>query len=260
MDCWICGAPATSGEHKVKKSLLVALHGAGPYTSESALLHIKEGAISSLQGPGSDRIKYRNTLCQACNTARTQPFDNAFDQFYAFILENEEAIVRRRMIDFADVYGGTFAAGQRNLYKYFVKLLGCDLHDGGFPVPPDLVALLDQEQFKTGLRITFAISEDTLDWPKASQRPVGIGNLQTTARNLESKDEPQYRWDVYFSFIRIFFWYSMYVTGPLGAPWVADSQYLYLGSCASFAGEHRLSLSMLEGTDSLMSGSRRRSK
>jgi len=44
---------------------------------------------------------------------------------------------------------------QRNLFKYFVKNLGCRLVDAGELVPPDLVELLPRESFTTKLKITF---------------------------------------------------------------------------------------------------------
>ena len=65
MDCWMCGAPADTGEHKIKKSLLVELHGSGAYTGANAMSHVKDGEVRNLQGPGSELVKYRKCLCRA---------------------------------------------------------------------------------------------------------------------------------------------------------------------------------------------------
>jgi len=240
MKCWICGAPASTGEHKIKKSLLVALHGAGPYIDASALAHIKNGAASPLQGPGSKRVKYENSLCADCNSSRTQSYDRAFDKFFAFVIHNEDYVLKHRVIDFFDVYGESFPVDQLNLFKYFVKLLGCDLREHGYAVPGDLVSLLGQDIFQTGLKVSFAVNEDSLLLSTPSERSAGIGELNTTLRNLDAKDEPKYRWHTYFSFLHVYYWYCWEPDGPFGAPWIADSRYLYLGSYYPLSPEERM--------------------
>jgi hypothetical protein len=227
--CWICGKPATTGEHKIKKSLLVELHGKGPYRNETAMVHVREGTMRDLQGPDSSRIKYQNSLCADCNNHGSQEFDRAYDQFFKFILENEEQILKHRAIDFHDVYGESFEVGQRNLYKYFVKLFGCDLAYSKMPVPDDLITLLPQDYFRTRLRITFAVNQDKLLMPDAKARPIGIGDLLIFRENIIGEKFPRFRWDTYFSFLHIFYWYGVEPDGPLGAKWTADSRYLYLG-------------------------------
>jgi hypothetical protein len=200
---------------------------------------VKDTVISKLQGPGSKKIKYEASLCSDCNSNRTQPYDRAFDKFSEFVLRNEEVILMRRVIDFSEVYGDSFQADQLNLFKYFVKLFGCDLIEHGHAVPDDLVQLLNEEHFLTRLKISFAVNEDKLLFPKPTDRPVGIGELHTTVRNIETRDEPKYRWHTYFSFLHVYYWYWMAPDGPYGAPWIADAQYLYLGSYFSLTPEQR---------------------
>lgn len=118
MTCWICGQEANSKEHIIKKSDLTRVFGNGPYKGDNALAHIKNGRQQLIQGPNSDKIKYRDSLCHDCNTTATQPFDFAYNKFIDFIYENEQGILRKRFIDFADIYGPDFESGQRNLYKY----------------------------------------------------------------------------------------------------------------------------------------------
>jgi hypothetical protein len=239
MDCWICGNPAETGEHKIKKSLLVSVWGKGPYKGDAAMSHVKNKRVHDIQGPDSQRIKYVATLCRDCNNRRTQPFDFAYDQFCRFVIRNEPDVLKHRVIDFDDVYGPGFEIEQLNLFKYFVKLLGCHLAYGGWPIPNDLRLLLDQQRFLTRLRITFAVNEDKLLLPGADGRPIGIGDLKTSERNLSHKDDPKYRWHTYFSFLHIFYWYSTDSDGPYGATWIADSRYLYLGSYYALTPEQR---------------------
>ncbi len=230
MNCWICGKPAETGEHKIKKSLLTALHGSGPYVGARTVSHIKDGRETKLQGPNSSKLKYGTSICADCNNHKTQPFDFAYDQFFQFVLKNEPQILKYRVIDFADVYGAGFETKQTDLFKYFVKLLGCDLAHSGMPVPEDLKELLSKAHFVTELKISFAVNEDMLLIPGAYNRSAGIGDLLTSQRNLSQKDDPTYRWNTYFSFLHIYYWYLWEPDGPYGAPWIADSRYLYLGS------------------------------
>jgi hypothetical protein len=191
MDCWICGNPADTGEHKIKKSLPISVWGKGPYRGDAAMSHVKNKRAYDIQGPDSQSIKYLASLCSDCNNRRTQPFDFAYDQFCQFVIRNEQDVLKHRVIDFAEVYGPGFEIAQLNLFKYFVKLLGCHLAHGGWPIPNDLRVLLDQQRFLTGLRITFAVNEDKLLLPGADGRPIGIGGLKTSERNSSHKDDPK---------------------------------------------------------------------
>lgn len=230
MDCWMCDAPADTAEHKIKKSLLVEIHGNGPYTGANAVSHLRDGEVRNLQGPGSELVKYRKCLCSSCNNDRSQPFDRAYDKFFQYVISREAEIVERRVIDFADVYGASsFPKEQTNLYKYFVKLFGCDLSSHGLPVPQDLKQLLDEQHFKTGLRVTFAVNEDKFLFGGAQHCPVGIGEMNFWPSDAKVNDERSYAWSTYFSFLHIFFWYAMSPTGPLGSVWTADSRWVYLG-------------------------------
>lgn len=229
MNCWICGNPADSGEHKIKKSLLIKTLGRGPYIGANAISHIKDGKEEILQGPKSDRLKFMNTICAECNNKRTQRFDLAYDRFFNFFYENKEEIIKFRVIDFAKVYGDDWEIEQRRLFKYFVKLFGCDLAESNMLIPDDLRNLLDEKRFLTKLRITFAINEDKVLIGNELDGLLGIGELLTTQRNLENKDDPKYMWQTYFSFLHIFYWYDFDVKGSLGVEWIANSRYVYLG-------------------------------
>ncbi|WP_143696808.1 MULTISPECIES: hypothetical protein [unclassified Variovorax] len=235
----MCNDDADTGEHKIKKSLLVELHGSGSYKGANAMLHVKEGKERKLQGPGSDLIKYEKCLCSACNNNKSQPFDLAYDKFFKFVIDHESEIVERRVIDFSDVYGNSFAEDQTNLYKYFVKVFGCDLSSHGLPVPQDLKDLLDKKQFKTRLRITFAVNEDMLVLGGAKRCPLGIGKMNFWPANASVQDERSYAWSIYFSFLEICFWYAKLPTGPFGSVWTADSQWIYLGWLRPMSPEQR---------------------
>lgn len=162
--CWICKKTADSAEHRIKKSDLVTLHGSGPYKGENTLLMLRGDQKIPIQGPNSKVVKYKKILCANCNNNFSQPFDKAYELFVEYILNNENLIVKRRFVDFRDVYGDEFEVGQCNLYKYFVKSFGCRLANDDHPVPEDLPVLLSKRRFRTRLRITFSVDEEYLDF------------------------------------------------------------------------------------------------
>jgi hypothetical protein len=240
--CWICGDPADSAEHRIKKADLVRAYGRGPYQGDAAPVHFRDGVATNLQGPGSLRVKYRPSLCQRCNTTATQPYDRAYDRFITWVIENETDILRKRLIDFRNVYGSDFEVGQLNLFKYFVKSFGCRLVDAGAQVPQDLIELFDQKQFKTKIRITFCVNEDT-HLLSLGANFIGKGNLQAfQSREAKPTDDHRYEWSEHVSWLTVWYWYGRNSDLGLGAKWIADSRFIYLGSSSPLSPENRAEL------------------
>jgi hypothetical protein len=236
--CWICGGVADSAEHKIKKSDIVKICGSGTY--EEVVLYDSK-SFTPLRGPNSKLVKYDKILCSACNNSFSQPFDKAYENFVNHIYENKDLLLKRRFINFQEIYGIDFADQQVNLYKYFVKSLGCRLAHYGDLIPTDLPRLLKKRRFRTGLRISFAVNEDKLLKPEL-QEMAGNGELYGFESNkspgilrkiLLKMDKSRsciYQYSEYFQWLHIFYWYNYLPDGSLGNPWVANSQYLYLGS------------------------------
>jgi len=231
--CWICGAPANSAEHRIKRSDLTRVYGKGSYKGTSAPVHVRNGVISPIQGPNSLRVKYAQSLCHDCNTARTQPYDKAYDRLIDWVMSNEPAILQKRQLNFQEIYGLDWEEQQRDLFKYCVKSFGCRLVDAGQMVPRDLIDLLPLTSFRTALKITFAVNEDVLLMPKQDRTGfIGKGDLLAT--------NPQgYTWCESVSWFRIHYWYFCSPDGGLGSTWIADAQYVYLGSEAPLSPEMR---------------------
>jgi hypothetical protein len=228
MKCWICGQPADSREHKVKKSVVEKTY--KDFFDNGTVLHLRDGKFTKLQGPDSKKIKYEKTICAYCNNNRTQQFDEAYEQFFNYVQDQSLLISEKRMIDFKDIYGHNFEAGQLNLFKYFVKLFGCDLRSVDHPVPEDLPILLGKTQFKTALKITFAVNTRKLGHADTNSFGMGINSLVVNQVSRTDTTPIGYKWSVFFSFINIFFWYNFNPDGPHGRPWIADNRYVYLGS------------------------------
>lgn len=227
MKCWICGNQADSCEHKIKKSLLVKIFEND--FKNSKVLHLKNNKFSEIQGPNSKKIKYEHSICSHCNNTKTQPFDKAYDKFFEYIQNEANSIIEKRVIDFYNLYGKDWEQDQLNLFKYFVKLFGCDLRSVEHIVPFDLPEILERKTFKTALKISFAIHKEKLGIGDPNDFGMGIGPLVVNQKSKTNTQPIGYKWSIFFSFIHIFFWYNFIPDGPFGAPWIADSRYIYLG-------------------------------
>jgi hypothetical protein len=241
--CWICRAPADSAEHKIKKSELVRVYGKGPWIGGSAPVHVRNGKVVPVQGPNSARLKYQQSLCHDCNTTRTQPYDLAYERFTSWLFENESVVLGKRLIDFEEVYGHNFEERQRDLFKYFVKSLGCQIVYCKQLVPYDLVDLLPNAQFKTWLKITFAVNEDILLMPKADRDGfIGDGGLIAHVSKSDQTKINGYTWTQHTSWFTVFYWYAITPKGGLGSTWIANAQHVYLGSVSNLTEEQRAEL------------------
>ena len=133
-----------------------------------------------------------------------------------------------------------------------MKSLGCRLANDGYPIPKDLPALLPKKQFRTRLRITFAVSEDLLLFTE--NKTAGKGNLYTFAPVSETRPTwlekwqakkqgrtgpLEYQWSENFEWLYVWYWYNIIPNGHLGSTWIADSRYVYLGSYEILSDEEK---------------------
>jgi hypothetical protein len=229
MNCWICGKLADSGEHRIKRSDLVRIHGNGPYKDDKDIVMVKGGKEFKIQGPNSKLLQYNKSLCRLCNGTETQRFDNAYSKFIEFVDNHESAILKTRMVNFEDVFGKEYETEQRRLYKYFLKCFGCRLIEAGKQVPKNLIDIFKLKTFNTNLYITFAVNEDKVLLLKDNVKIVGNGEIEGK-EVIESPDKFTSRYSEFYSYLHIFYWYNCDWDGKFGARWVADSKYIYLGS------------------------------
>ena len=87
--CWWCGSkPATTGEHKFKRSDMARLMEGSPSLVWG---YQGSGVTRELRGQGAlkrDRykvLKFPKSLCDTCNNSTSQPFDYAYDQFSSYL-------------------------------------------------------------------------------------------------------------------------------------------------------------------------------
>lgn len=240
VQCWMCGSPADSAEHKFKKADLVRAHGKGPYKGDGALAHVLAGSQKLIQGANSGVLKYQKNLCGNCNNAKSQPWDRAYDQLIDWVLGNETDVLRKRFIDFSQVFGSNFEDGQRNVYKYYAKSFGCRLVDAGHAVPSDVTQLFDRSRIQTALRISFSVNEDVLILPKVDRDGfIGQSDLHAWLERSRPEQINGYQSNEHVSWFTAHFWYGINPDGACGSSWVADNQFVYLGSFEPLTPEQR---------------------
>jgi len=123
--CCLCGDTTANltGEHKIKASALKAQFG-----KDQLMVGVIGGStkMKSAQSTNSKHLKFKASLCQHCNSSRTQAPDREFDKF------NELALAAlARNDDPANVFELPRYARRGepylNVFRYFAKVLCCQI-------------------------------------------------------------------------------------------------------------------------------------
>lgn len=139
--CWWCReAEADSREHKLKRTDLVRQFGPGPFKE---LISQREGKARFVQGPNSSLVKFKATMCATCNNRRSQPLDQAYDQFTAYLTDHERHVLSSRSVDLRAIYGRGWEDGRDALLRYLAKHAGCRLAENSVEVPLSIREYLD---------------------------------------------------------------------------------------------------------------------
>lgn len=142
--CWICNRnPANSGEHKTKRSDLAAVLGS-PTQSRPFYFHDLERRNKPVGSLDAKILKAPVRICEACNTARTQPHDRAWEHM------SDQLRSRRLKIGSWIRANRIFPYDTRRqmiyVHLYFLKLFGCMLCEAkanGYDVPISLEPFSD---------------------------------------------------------------------------------------------------------------------
>ncbi len=140
MKCWICGAQeAVTHEHLPKASDLKAVFGK---PSQRAPLFFNNwdhpgtsrGRNQRIGSLKSDTLKFAHRICLNCNSARTQPYDYAWEH-----CSKELRAAMPRLLT-----SGSFRANwlfpydtrcaMRRVHLYFTKLFGCLVVESKIPI------------------------------------------------------------------------------------------------------------------------------
>lgn len=147
--CWWCGTqPADSREHKFKRSDLRQVFGRDAWTGDNSV--VRGGSLVSplqtdVQGPNSLGVKFAPVLCSTCNNHRSQPFDQAYSTFTAYLDAHEDQILLDEGFRFSEVYGEDWPTQRSLLVRYWIKHIGCRFAELGIRLPSPLVRYLNSD-------------------------------------------------------------------------------------------------------------------
>lgn len=229
--CWLCGARADSAEHRFKRSDLVRLYGTGPYSEQGGPVHGTFGKLTSpIRGPNAKRVKYEKSMCQHCNTTRSQPWDVAYEVFSTWVDAHAEELQRKRELCFDGVYGVTSAVSQRDLFRYFAKCFACRVADSGYEVPGDVIDVMVLDRFWTKLRLVLAVDERVTKLLGHGSRSY-LSNGELGARVLRFRPwiARSFWWDQHLGWLMISYWCGE--RPPMkGSIWIANALTLSLAT------------------------------
>lgn len=223
--CWVCGALADSGEHRIKKSVLVSVFGAGPYLAGRELLLLRDGEPPlRVCSPGSRNLKYPHLLCQRCNNAVSQPHDKAFEQLHVWLFTNATRVLASRSVEFEEVFGKAADEQVAHLLRYYCKEIGCRLADAGRAVPMALSDAVQGGPVPRALTVAFAVNEELA---VTGERLCGKRDMHGGQSLWQG---PRYGYRAHLSWLTTFVGYRVSVEPEFGMCLEPSSRMVTLGS------------------------------
>ncbi len=141
--CCLCGSSEKlTGEHKIKASALRKEFG-----KEALAIGVsgsKEQRMKSAQSANSKHLKFNVSICEACNTSRTQQADREFDHFHELAMKKVECNEDPLSIFDMERYSKD-SAPYLNVFRYFAKLLCCHIAEVNGPIPTTLAEFVIEE-------------------------------------------------------------------------------------------------------------------
>lgn len=156
--CCLCGSTTKlTGEHKIKASALRKEFG-----MEALVIGVtgpEEGKMKSAQSTNSKHLKFNVSICEACNTSRTQQADREYDHFHKLAMKKIESNEDPLSIFEMERYS-VDSEPYLNVFRYFAKLLCCHIAEVNGPIPTTLAE--------------FAIAENSLNriWLEVKSDPT----------------------------------------------------------------------------------------
>ena len=132
--CWIWGAVADSAEHMVKASDVRAIF---PGLSQHAPAYRQSSVRMNepVKGAQAPVLKFRPSLCQHCNNARSQPWDRAWEALGKGVREAKPSLRRGSRIPLNSIFPNGRRESMANVHRYLTKLMGCIAVEYAVPMP-----------------------------------------------------------------------------------------------------------------------------
>jgi hypothetical protein len=129
--CWICGSPAASREHRVKRSDLKLIF---PDVTPRTSIYTRDpntDRIIHIGSLNSDKLKWNSKICHHCNTTRTQNADRAWMALSTYLQSHAS---REGTLNTKKVFPGSTTRSLLNVHLFFNKLVGCLISDHPAPL------------------------------------------------------------------------------------------------------------------------------
>jgi hypothetical protein len=129
----LCGSSDVklTGEHKIKASAL-----RNQFGKADLLVGVtgSDTKMKAAQSTNSKHLKFKASLCEDCNSSRTQESDLEFDRFHELALSklvgDEDPASTFDLVHYAEA-----SDGYLNVFRYFAKLLCCHIAAVEGPIP-----------------------------------------------------------------------------------------------------------------------------
>jgi hypothetical protein len=139
--CWICNRnEANSGEHKTKRSDLLAVLGT-PTQTAPFYYHDLERLNRPVGSLDATILKSPVRICADCNTARTQPHDFAWEHMSDWLRTRHLPPKVGQLVRGNRIFPCDTRKHMKHVHLFFVKLFGCMISEAkanGHDVPIDL--------------------------------------------------------------------------------------------------------------------------
>lgn len=121
----------------------------------------------------SEAVRFGTEMCRACNGARSQPFDRAYDEYVDFLWAHGDEMWFWDGIPMPAVFGHKWSSKQLDLARYFAKHFGSRIVDEGLEVPPGLIDFMNGGSKPRNVSMCFAKREDLWELHKGLQGITG---------------------------------------------------------------------------------------
>lgn len=207
--CWWCGSPAGSGEHKFKQTELKQEFG-NHFKDRDVIKTLGDFDLETaihIQGPNSDLVKFdKNIFCKSCNNDRSKEMDAAYDKFISYVKANENLIFETHTINLIEIYGEFYLKEFLNLLRYYTKNICCRFAELKISIAPDIIDFLDKKkEHPSSLGMQFEIRTDWVEfykYLKSNNEDYGYTHASGVGSNkprhergyLNLYGQLQYRW------------------------------------------------------------------
>lgn len=150
-----------SREHKYKKTDINLLYGSDFFQNDKLALvrYRKSNEVIKIQGPDSNYLKFRKSLCLKCNNARSANMDAAYTKVIEFYLNNELLVKESKSIDFRMIFSDSWIESKRHFYKYCIKHIGCRLVEANLRPSTNMIDFLNDVEPLKDIKVVFQLKQ-----------------------------------------------------------------------------------------------------